>query len=139
MGYRYTQYISFGFLVLSLSALAHSNEYAVIKDAADRNKCTGENLLILYAVRKAENGPAGNEFGIMNVKARNTNLGVQAAWAAATIVKNRARWNGKGDFIEFLGSRYCPVGAKNDRQGLNRNWIKNVKFWVTKYKSKEDE
>ena len=32
-----------------------------------------------------------------------------------------------GDFISFLGSRYCPVGAKNDPRGLNRNWISNVR------------
>jgi hypothetical protein len=32
-----------------------------------------------------------------------------------------------GDFIAFLGSRYCPVGAKNDPTGLNKNWVKNVK------------
>ena len=38
-------------------------------------------------------------------------------------------WDGKGDFIEFLGSRYCPVGAKNDPQGLNKNWVRNVKFY----------
>lgn len=32
-----------------------------------------------------------------------------------------------GDFIAFLGSRYCPVGASNDPTGLNVNWVKNVK------------
>ena len=31
------------------------------------------------------------------------------------------------DFIEFLGSRYCPVGADNDPTNLNIHWIKNVK------------
>jgi len=36
-------------------------------------------------------------------------------------------WNGKGDFISWIGSRYCPVGAKNDPRGLNRNWISNVR------------
>lgn len=35
-------------------------------------------------------------------------------------------WNGKGSFIAFLGSRYCPVGAKNDPMGLNKNWVGNV-------------
>lgn len=34
-----------------------------------------------------------------------------------------------GDFIEFLGQRYCPVGAKNDPTGLNKNWVKNVKHF----------
>lgn len=34
-------------------------------------------------------------------------------------------WNGKGDFIEFLGSRYCPVGCDTDN-GTNKYWVRNV-------------
>ena len=41
-------------------------------------------------------------------------------------------WDSKGDFIVFLGSRYCPVGAKNDPTGLNKNWVKNVKRLLKK-------
>lgn len=41
-------------------------------------------------------------------------------------------WNGEGDFIAFLGRRYCPVGAKNDPTGLNVNWVKNVKILYRK-------
>ena len=44
-----------------------------------------------------------------------------------TIIHARKDWDGKGDFIEFLGSRYCPIGAKNDPTGLNKNWVKNVR------------
>ena len=33
----------------------------------------------------------------------------------------------KRDFITFLGLRYCPLQAKNDSKGLNKNWVKNVK------------
>lgn len=36
----------------------------------------------------------------------------------------------KGDFITYLGSRYAPIGAKNDPTGLNRNWVKNVNYWI---------
>lgn len=39
-----------------------------------------------------------------------------------------------GDFIEFLGSRYCPVGAENDPDGLNKYWVKNVKYFYRKRK-----
>lgn len=35
-------------------------------------------------------------------------------------------WDWQGDFIAFLGSRYCPVGAENDPTGLNVNWVRNV-------------
>lgn len=51
-----------------------------------------------------------------------------------TIKSNLKRWNGKGDFIVFLGKTYCPVGAKNDPSGLNRNWIKNVTYFYDRKK-----
>jgi len=38
-------------------------------------------------------------------------------------------WNGEGDFIEFLGNRYAPIGADNDPNGLNRFWVRNVKWY----------
>jgi hypothetical protein len=38
-------------------------------------------------------------------------------------------WNGKGDFIVFLGSRYAPIGADNDPKGLNKNWVRNVRYF----------
>lgn len=28
--------------------------------------------------------------------------------------------------IEKIGAKYCPVGAKNDPKGLNKNWVPNV-------------
>jgi hypothetical protein len=37
------------------------------------------------------------------------------------------------DFIVFLGRRYAPVGAENDKEGLNQNLVKNVKFWYEKF------
>ena len=46
-----------------------------------------------------------------------------------TIAHARRDFKG-GDFIVFLGSRYCPVGAANDPTGLNKNWIKNVKYFL---------
>lgn len=49
-----------------------------------------------------------------------------------TIKSNLKRWDGKGDFIEFLGKTYCPIGAKNDPTGLNKNWVKNVKYYYAK-------
>ena len=51
-----------------------------------------------------------------------------------TIAHARRDWNGEGDFVSFLGSRYCPVGAKNDPTGLNKNWIGNVKYFLERSK-----
>ena len=127
-------------VVLACAAVMQAiptEEFHIISNAAVRNNCYGDNFWILLAIRKAEDGGPGREFGIMNPKADN--LDKQAGWAAATIVKNRARWvkAGKpGDFIKFLGSKYAPIGAENDPTGLNANWVRNVSHWYKKFKGK---
>ena len=110
------------------------NELEIITKAAGRNNCFDDDFLILLAIRKAENGRVGCEFGVKG-KAWNTNLDTQAGWAAATVVKNRARWNKtKKDkvFIDYLADRYCPSIV--DPIG-NVNWKKNVKFWFRRLKN----
>ena len=105
-------------------------EFDIIKKAADRNNCKGDLFTLLLAIRKAENGGRGKEFGVLNPKAND--LDKQAGWAAATIVKNYNRWQqagGDGNFIDYLSKVYCPIGAENDPTNLNVNWSKNVKSW----------
>lgn len=109
--------------------IVDSNEM-VVKQAADRNGCFGDDYLLLKAIWKAENGRPGREFGIMNPKANTLDL--QAGWCAASIIKSRARWEkaGKpGDFITFMGNRYCPPNA----HPLNKNWVTNVTYWFNKF------
>lgn len=101
----------------------------IIRRAAERNNCTGDNLSLLFAIRRAENGSPGNEFGVKGVRG----LDKQAGWAAASIIKSRRRWNTANrptDFITFLGNRYCPP----DDHPLNKHWVKNVKFWFERYR-----
>lgn len=91
---------------------------------------------ILAAIRHAENGRAGREYGVLHPKALGKSYRVQCGWAAATIQKNWDRWKkagSKGKFIVFLGNRYCPVGAGNDPDNLNRHWIKNVTKFATRF------
>lgn len=126
-------------------------EYETIMAAASRNDCVGDNLLILFAVRKAENGPPGNEFGV--VSQRGSTLNTQAGWAAATIMKNRERWNAWAAdnmkknikrwpnieglprsqdnlpqilFICYLGTNYCPLNTEV--------WVRNVCHWFERFK-----
>lgn len=49
-----------------------------------------------------------------------------------TIAHARRDWNGQGDFLEFLAKRYAPIGAKNDPTNLNKNWLKNVRWFLKK-------
>jgi hypothetical protein len=100
-------------------------ELRVITAAAERNNCVGFDRIILFAIKKVENGREGFEFGITCSKHYDTDLNGQAACAAVTIVNNRQRWieqNCDGSFVEFLGRKYCPENSKS--------WIGMVKYWV---------
>jgi len=115
-------------------------EISMILKAGKRNNLNTEQLAILFAIRKSENGRAGREFGIMNPKANTFDL--QAGWCAATIYKNQERWAMAGkpdDFITFLGNRYCPTSGDITpmEQKLNKHWIPNVKYWVHKITGKK--
>ncbi len=83
------------------------------------------NEQIANAIYKAENSKT-HPYGIMAHYKQTTPR--QAC--INTIKHARKDWNGKGDFIVFLGSRYCPVNSKNDPKGLNRYWVGNVKAFL---------
>ena len=120
---------------LNLSSFPEK-EIKIINEAALRNNLKGFLYPILYAIRKAENGKNHIAFGIMNPEANTFDK--QAGWCAATIQKNYDRWitaGSKGRYIEYLARRFCPVGAANDPDGLNKNWIGNVNSWVKKIRS----
>lgn len=38
----------------------------------------------------------------------------------------------RGDFLEYLQKRYAPIGAENDPNNLNKNWLKNVRYYLNK-------
>ncbi len=47
-------------------------------------------------------------------------------------LKRYSTYKGKDDFIVFLSKTYCPIEASNDPTGLNKNWVKNVKYFYNK-------
>jgi hypothetical protein len=126
-----------GILSLLAGALTLANlyptEHVTIMEAAKANRCSHPVLVcVLHAIRTAENGRPGLEFGVMHPRAKDqpNSLRVQAGWAAATVSKNLTRWLDSGedvDFITYLGRRYAPVGVKNDPTNLNQHWVGNVK------------
>lgn len=100
------------------------------RDAVEVNirpECRAELVPILAAIRHAENGPAGREYGILHPRVGPTYRS-QAGWAAASCQKAWDRWQragAKGCFVDFMGARYCPPGD----HPLNRNWAPNVRHW----------
>jgi len=111
---------------------------ADFRDAVEVNIRPGCRPLlapIVAAIRYAENGRKGREFGVLHPRCPDTYRG-QAGWCAATVQKNYDRWvaaGKKGDFISFLASKYAPVGVDNDPNNLNVHWYKNVRFYVDKF------
>jgi len=139
---------------------------ALIKIAREKG-LTPDQTYLLLAMRDAENGPAGYEFGVK--AAKGTDLDEQARWAAGSIKANEARYQklltegqyvgsrrtiplGQGepvDFIEFMAYKGSPTGygwAPIDAPGMadsevkmNKNWAKNVRSLKGKYKKRISE
>lgn len=103
------------------------SEYETIYQAALRNGLSPEQEMLLFAIRKAENGPAGLEFGVMSPYAKNTNLDRQAGACAFEIARHAPEVTEQA--ILAFADRYCPPSV--DRQG-NENWKRNVIFWFIK-------
>jgi hypothetical protein len=99
--------------------------------------CTSSHAVdverLANAIYRAEGGKkAGYLYGIRSVdydtpeEARRICIN--------SICNNYKRWykaGQPGDFISFMGARYCPVGADNDN-GSNQYWIRNVKYFYGK-------
>lgn len=76
------------------------------------------------AIYKAEGGSkTSHPYGILKHYKTTT-----PRQACINTIKHAMRDYKSGDFISFLGSRYCPVGCSND-VGTNQYWIKNVKYF----------
>lgn len=122
----------------NLSRFSFPEELPVILETARRYFPEGKAYpvnpyALLLAIREAERGRKGFEFGV--VAAKGTDLKTQCEWACATVAKNFERFqeSGEKDFIAFLGRRWAPVGAENDPKGLNRFWVDNVRHFYDRY------
>lgn len=111
-------------------------------------RAKGVDPRALAAIRLAENGGPGREFGVLSVlatavyKARVAQVGTfqaQAEVAADTLRANEARYRAATglaprdatgsytrEFWSFFGGRWAPIGAENDPGGLNQYWVANV-------------
>lgn len=91
---------------------------------------------IVNAIRKAEGTWT---YGIKSIKCETEKECRQICFN--TVKNNRRRYSNfiktnvsNKDFIAYLAGVYCPIGAKNDQNGLNRNWEKNVRYFLARSK-----
>ena len=104
-----------------------------------RPELHGKLAPLVAAIRYAENGGAGREYGVLHPNVEPTYRS-QAGWCAATVQKNWDRYKQQeGDtenfheYIAFLGSRYCPIDDPRDTMGLNKHWVNNVSKFYKSY------
>lgn len=119
-------------LALVLSALFNSPAYCSQNQVVDKELNSYFNK-IASAIYKAEGGAkTRHPYGILKKYKKtsprqaclNTIRSKYKAWKAI---------NGpKKPFLEYLASKYCPVGADNDPTGLNVNWLRNVSFYMNR-------
>ena len=83
---------------------------------------------LVTAIGKAENSKS-HPYGVM-VKYRHTS----PKQACLNTIKHQYRlWLESGRkqaFVAFLSLSYSPIGASNDPQGLNKNWTRNVSYFL---------
>ena len=89
------------------------------------------------AIKVAENDPT--RYGVRSVKVKSKEEAQKVL--DNSVRNNRLRWEkaGKpGKFVDFMGKRWAPIGAKNDPKGLNKNWPRNVRAALKKRLTKEE-
>lgn len=87
---------------------------------------------VVDAIYLAEGGAkTRHPFGILSVKCNGYVDCREVCYR--TVRNNYHRWidSGRiGEYLQFLANRYCPVGAENDKTGLNRHWLGNVSKFI---------
>lgn len=136
----------------------HTNEMSNI---LFHSKRIGVDHRLLMAIRESENGKDPVAYGIIpegqgKVKYANDTgydyqgkkypyqdvVEKQMCWSAWTIKKRTDEFNSLdskqkskySDIVDYIGSKYCPVGVKNDPTGLNGNWKGNVRAKYENFK-----
>ncbi len=108
-------------LLLGTSLYAQPNDCATFESYAD-------------AIYKAEGGKhATHPYGIVSIKCKSASHAREIC--LRTVANNWERWKNSGchgEFLQFLANVYCPIGADNDPKGLNKNWLKNVRYYLAK-------
>lgn len=85
------------------------------------------------AIFLAEGGKrTRHPYGVLSVKVSDE---AEARRVCLNSIRNsRKRWekDGRpGEWLSYFARRWCPVGAKNDPQGLNQHWLKNVRHFLS--------
>jgi len=122
--------------------LTQEIEFAIFNRALENN-LTENQAYLLVAISRHETGnwtsklfKENNNFGGLYNSKENSfysyNNLEEGLNAFVNLLTNR--YFGRGlKTIEEIGSVYCPVGAANDPNGLNKNWVPRVTEYYNNY------
>lgn len=118
-----------GLLIGSSALLASTaHAYGDMTHEEELEQMTPYFNQVVSAIYLAEGGAkTRHPFGILSVSCNGYEDCRQVCFN--TVRNNWFRYANKGyngDFIAYLGEVYCPAGANNDPNGLNRHWVGNV-------------
>ena len=109
-----------------MKALAAMATAILIKGVAVFASQVPDEGALLRAIWRAEGGwKARAPYGVLSVQVRSRDHAREVV--LRTIRRARKDWDGSGDFVSFLGRRYCPPG--DDPSG-HRNWVRNVRRYL---------
>lgn len=101
-------------------------------------------LFLLIALRCTERGGPGREMGIMDKRAdtfekqirwaRNTVLSKEKMYEKTSLVSARDLLTKlfTDEFVAYFSSKYAPIGVENDPANLNKNHLKNLRFFLNR-------
>lgn len=118
---------SIGLIALALILFAASPAQAQLAPAYSDEQ-------IVNAIYRAEGGNRATYlYGIRSVNYDSAKEAREIC--LRTVRNNRRRYRDHGrdqfdTYLQYLASRYAPVGVSNDTQGLNKNWLGNVIWFL---------
>lgn len=87
---------------------------------------------VVSAIYRAEGGERAKvPYGILSVKVSSKEEARKVCYN--TVRNNWKRWEASGrpcTYLSFLANRYCPISDPRDTKGLNKNWYKNVSYFM---------
>ena len=113
-------------IVSTLCTPLFASEKQVLKEVARKYKATPQEVALLKAIRRFENGRPGFQLGVEHPKAKG--LQKQYEWALWETRQASRRWYAmeeKPCYLWVLASDYCP--------GNRVNWYNGVKTLYIKY------
>lgn len=105
-----------------------TTEWPLIRDEANREGC---DPFFVAAIRVAEGGAAGREFGVLSIPAptyadqlRIACVSVKNHFVGPLVIINGRKAYSSGE-VRTFATRWAPPSVANDPSGLNQNWFQN--------------